>query len=159
LRRFDTDPQTSERMRRVRQRDTAPELALRKWLWGEGVRYTTHNNDLPGSPDLANRTKGWAIFVHGCFWHGHEGCPRSRLPKRNTEAWREKILGNKARDRSKEEQLTALGLEVFIVWECKLEDCLKRGMPPMDPLRLLRHQRSRPLRPSTRQPQPRRPPT
>src|SRR5215207_2084244 len=102
---FQTDAETSARMKRVGQRDTGPELQLRRWLWGHGVRFTIHNRDLPGSPDLANRTGRWAIFVHGCFWHGHEGCRRSRLPKRNIEVWREKIAGNRARDLAKAEQL------------------------------------------------------
>jgi DNA mismatch endonuclease (patch repair protein) len=108
-------------MKRVRQRDTKPELELRRWLWKRGVRFTTHNRDLPGSPDLANRSGRWAIFVHGCFWHGHDGCTRSRLPKRNVEVWRKKIEGNKARDCSKAEQLDALGFTLLTVWECEIK--------------------------------------
>src|SRR5262245_48778270 len=86
------DPRTSARMRRVRQKDTWPEVQLRRMLWSRGVRFRTNNRDLPGSPDIANRTKRWAVFVHGCFWHGHDGCARSRLPKRNARLWADKVL-------------------------------------------------------------------
>ena len=118
---FQTDPATSARMRRVRQRDTAAEIVVRHWLWRRGVRYSTKNSDLPGSPDIANRRRKWAIFVHGCFWHGHAGCGRSGLPKRNTAAWREKIEANKRRDSGKEAALRGLGYRVVIVWECNAE--------------------------------------
>lgn len=107
-------------MRRVRQRDTKPERALRKWMWRAGHRYVTHSSKLPGSPDLSNTRRRWAIFVHGCFWHGHEGCQKSRLPKRNTEFWAHKIAGNSARDARKERALRALGFDVYVVWECKI---------------------------------------
>jgi DNA mismatch endonuclease (patch repair protein) len=116
-----TDPATSVRMKRVRQRDTKPELILRAWLFRNGVRYTTRNKDLPGSPDIANRSKRWAIFVHGCFWHGHRGCGRSRLPKSNVDFWQEKITGNRRRDAAKARQLRSLGFMVCIFWECEVE--------------------------------------
>jgi DNA mismatch endonuclease, patch repair protein len=109
---FTTDAATSARMKRVRQRNTKPELLLRALLWRHGIRFRTRNRDLAGSPDLANRSHSWAIFVHGCFWHGHVGCPRSRLPKRNLEVWREKIAQNKARDQRKERQLAEQGFTV-----------------------------------------------
>src|SRR5438045_3715628 len=93
-----TDRETSARMKRVRQRDTAPEIALRKWLWRQGYRFRVHNRRLPGTPDLSNTSKRWAIFVNGCFWHGHEGCARATVPKRNREFWVAKIAANQARD-------------------------------------------------------------
>jgi DNA mismatch endonuclease (patch repair protein) len=118
---FTTDAATSARMKRIRQRNTKPELLLRALLWRHGIRFRTNNRDLPGTPDLANRSQDWAIFVHGCFWHGHVGCTRSRLPKRNLEVWREKIAQNKARDRRKEQQLAEQGFTVFTVWECEMQ--------------------------------------
>jgi DNA mismatch endonuclease Vsr len=121
-----TDPLTSARMRLVRQQGTSTELLVRRWLWNHGIRFTVRNRDLPGSPDLANRSRRWALFVHGCFWHGHEGCVRSRLPKRHTDFWRQKLAGNRERDSRKEEALRALGYRVFVVWGCEV-DRLKEG--------------------------------
>lgn len=118
--------ETSARMKRVRQRGTAPELAMRLWLFKHGVRYRTNNRELPGSPDIANRRKRWAIFVHGCFWHGHPGCRRSRLPKSNTAFWETKIKGNIDRDARKAEQLSHLGFDVITIWECEVEDLSSR---------------------------------
>lgn len=109
-------------MRRVRQRDTAPEVAVRRILKGMGVGYRLCPKDLPGSPDIANKTQRWAIFVHGCFWHGHEGCRLFRVPKTNSEFWRNKVASNQRRDRRKAEQLRNLGLRVLTVWQCELED-------------------------------------
>jgi DNA mismatch endonuclease, patch repair protein len=115
-----TDATTSARMKRIRQRNTKPELLLRRWLWHRGIRFTTSNRDLPGSPDVANRGRAWAIFVHGCFWHGHRGCARSRLPKRNVLFWKDKIKRNRRRDQRKENELIALGFRVLTVWECEV---------------------------------------
>lgn len=114
-----TDPETSDRMRRIRRSGTGAELAVRGWLWKQGIRFATKNRDLPGSPDIANRSKRWAVFVHGCFWHGHAGCKRAALPKRNAEFWVGKIEGNRRRDRQKEKMLRALGFKVVVVWECE----------------------------------------
>jgi DNA mismatch endonuclease, patch repair protein len=117
-----TDPATSARMRRVRRTDTAPELKLRQWLAAQGYRYRLHNRRLPGTPDISNSSKRWAIFVHGCFWHGHEGCSKATVPKRNADFWRDKIEANRARDRRKAESLRSLGFAVYEVWECQLEE-------------------------------------
>lgn len=106
-------------MANIRQRDTAAELAVRRWLWAQGVRFRVRNHDLPGSPDLANRRKRWAVFVHGCFWHGHEGCSRATMPKRNGEFWRTKIAANRVRDSRKDDLLRADGYTVFTIWECE----------------------------------------
>ncbi|TIN20134.1 MAG: DNA mismatch endonuclease Vsr [Mesorhizobium sp.] len=108
-------------MKRVRQRDTKPELMLRRWLWARGVHFTTRNRDLSGSPDLANRKRRWAIFVHGCFWHGHKGCARFSIPKRNHSFWREKVMANKARDLRKARDLEAAGFHVVTIWQCEVE--------------------------------------
>jgi DNA mismatch endonuclease (patch repair protein) len=85
-----------------------------------GVNYRTHNRDLPGSPDLANRRNKWALFVHGCFWHAHEGCARATSPKRNAAFWAAKFAANRARDRRAVSRLRALGFRVAVVWECEL---------------------------------------
>ncbi|WP_081072976.1 very short patch repair endonuclease [Burkholderia stagnalis] len=116
-----TDPITSERMRRVRRRHTKPEVKLRKLLWSRGLRYRCNFEGLPGSPDLVNQRAGWAIFINGCFWHGHQGCKRATTPKRNTAFWEEKISANRRRDIAKITALRRLGLEVVTVWECEIE--------------------------------------
>jgi DNA mismatch endonuclease (patch repair protein) len=124
-----TDPKTSERMKRIRRAGTKPELIVRKWLWAQGIRYTVNNTDLPGSPDLANRSRKWAIFVHGCFWHGHDKCKLATLPKRNREFWRRKIDSNRLRDHKKEAQLAAMGYTVFTFWQCEVEGHPNSGIP------------------------------
>lgn len=109
-------------MRKVRQKDTGPERTLRVWMWRRGYRFVTNSGKLPGRPDLSNTRRRWAIFVHGCFWHGHPGCSKARLPKRNLQFWAEKVAGNAARDRRKEEELRARGFDVYVVWECTLRE-------------------------------------
>lgn len=118
----------SRMMAAVGQRDTKPELLVRSLLRELGVSYRVQNRDLPGSPDIANRSRGWAIFVNGCFWHGHKNCPRlktggeSRVPVQNRPYWAEKLKANRVRDARKCRQLRRLGLRVLIVWECELRD-------------------------------------
>lgn len=87
-----------------------------------GVRYRLNNSKLPGSPDLSNMTQGWAIFVHGCFWHGHRNCRRATVPKSNHAFWIAKIAANRARDSRKCRELRQMGLGVLTVWECKTWD-------------------------------------
>ena len=117
-----TREQRSERMARVRGRDTKPELAVRKRLHALGYRYRLHDRKLPGSPDLVFASRRKALFVHGCFWHMHEGCALARMPKSRLEFWRPKLEGNRARDAVKLEQLRALGWDVMVVWECELRE-------------------------------------
>lgn len=114
-------------MRRVRQRGTGPELAVRSLLRQLGVAYRLNCANLPGRPDFSNQFRGWAIFVHGCFWHGHRRCRRrSRLvPKSNQDWWIEKLEANRARDARKAHQLKQRGLRVLTVWECSLTDRAK----------------------------------
>ncbi len=95
-------------------------MEIRRLLHAVGVRYRTMNKDLPGSPDIANRKRRWAIFVHGCFWHGHHRCRRATVPKRNREFWIEKFAANRERDRRKKSQLRALGYRVLTIWECEI---------------------------------------
>src|SRR5688500_542986 len=92
------DEVTSKRLGRIRQADTAPEQTVRRALWALGLRFRRANRDLPGSPDIANRTAHWAVFVHGCFWHAHTGCSKATVPKRNRQFWLEKFAANRARD-------------------------------------------------------------
>ncbi len=87
-----------------------------------GLRFRVRNRDLPGSPDIANRSKKWAVFVHGCFWHRHVGCSRATTPKRNAEFWAEKFERNRERDRSVVREMRKMGFTVAIVWECETRD-------------------------------------
>lgn len=113
-------------MRRVRRVGTGAELIVRRWLREHAVVYRIAPSSLPGRPDLANRHRGFAIFVHGCFWHGHEGCKRFTRPRRNAEWWAAKVRANRERDARKRAALEALGLEVVEVWECEAL-ALERG--------------------------------
>ena len=116
-----TDPSTSARLGRIRPADTKPELAVRRILTELGHRYRVRNRDLPGSPDIANRSRKWAVFVHGCFWHRHAGCGRATTPKRNAEFWIEKFETNRRRDRRVRAALRRMGFVVVTVWECEVE--------------------------------------
>jgi DNA (cytosine-5)-methyltransferase 1 len=109
-------------MKRVRTSDTAPELAVRAILTSMGVSYRTCVRDLPGSPDVANRKAGWALFVHGCFWHGHAGCGLFTVPKTNKRFWSEKVAANRKRDARKARALRALGFRVITVWQCETRE-------------------------------------
>ena len=116
-----TDAATSVRMGRVRQSGTAPEMTIRRAVSTLGLRYTVRNRDLPGSPDLANRSRRWAIFVHGCYWHRHEGCHKATLPRTNTDFWLEKFSRNRARDVAARIELERRGFRVLTFWQCDVE--------------------------------------
>ncbi len=107
-------------MAAVHSKDTGPEMLVRRYLWSKGMRYRVHAADLPGRPDIAVRRHKLAIFVHGCFWHGHEGCPRGRLPKSRLDYWGPKIEANKKRDAAIAEQLRREGWHQIIIWGCQL---------------------------------------
>ena len=115
------DPSTSERMGGIRQKGTAAELAVRRIATSLGLHYRISNRDLPGSPDLANRSRKWAIFVHGCFWHRHAGCSRTTTPRRNRAFWVAKFEANIARDARVQSELRDLGYRVVVLWECEVE--------------------------------------
>lgn len=117
------DPATrSAVMAKVRGRDTKPEMAVRRALHRLGYRYRLHAKDFPGAPDLLFPARGKAVFVHGCFWHGHE-CPRgSRMPKANADYWHKKIARNVERDAQAIAALEAAGWGVHVVWECALKE-------------------------------------
>lgn len=109
-------------MRAVKGRDTGPELVVRRLVFGMGFRYRLHRTDLPGKPDLAFVGRHKVIFVHGCFWHGHECARGAREPKANKEYWVAKIARNKERDRRNLASLRSQGWESFIIWECELKE-------------------------------------
>jgi DNA mismatch endonuclease, patch repair protein len=112
----------SENMSRIRSKDTRAEARVRSAVRRLGIRYRIHVPGLPGIPDLANRRRKWAIFVHGCFWHCHEGCKRFVLPKTRTHYWIPKLRGNAERDARNVALLQAMGLRVLIIWECETND-------------------------------------
>lgn len=114
----------SERMSRVRGKDTKPEMLVRRLVHGLGYRYRLHGRKLPGAPDLVFPTRRKAIQVHGCFWHRHPDpeCRLARLPKSRQEFWMEKLDGNRARDERNAAAIRALGWEQLELWECQLRD-------------------------------------
>ena len=125
-----TTPKRSDRMKRVRQKGTDPELLVRQWLSELGARYRLNVSQLPGTPDIANRSRRKAIFVNGCFWHYHDVCPRGRVPTRNAEFWKAKLEANRVRDQRTIAELIESGYDVLVIWECETEDVdnLKRRL-------------------------------
>lgn len=119
-----TDKLTREQRHRcmasIHSRDTKPEMTVRRWLHSRGFRYRVNVKRLPGSPDIVLRKYRTVIFVHGCFWHGHEGCRYFVLPKSNTEFWTAKITRNRERDAERRQQLSRMGWHTIVLWECQL---------------------------------------
>ena len=109
----------SAMMARIRGRDTAPELAVRRIAHRMGLRFRLHRKDLPGRPDLVFPKHRLAVFVHGCFWHRHEGCRHATTPKSRVVFWTEKLAMNVARDARQEAALKELGWRVLVIWECE----------------------------------------
>ncbi|MBI4548475.1 MAG: DNA mismatch endonuclease Vsr [Ignavibacteriae bacterium] len=110
----------SYNMSRIKSKNTKPEILVRQFLRSQGIRFGVNHNKLPGKPDLALRKQQTAIFVNGCFWHGHTGCKYFVIPKTRTNWWITKISGNKFNDRAKRRKLRKLGWKVIIIWECEL---------------------------------------
>ena len=109
-------------MRAIKSRDTGPERAVRKILHPIAPGYRLQRKDIPGRPDIAYVGRRIAIFVHGCFWHGH-GCARGgRMPKTNSAYWKQKIARNRARDAAAQAALSARGWRSLVIWECELKD-------------------------------------
>ncbi|WP_168795966.1 very short patch repair endonuclease [Paraburkholderia aromaticivorans] len=117
-----TPRERSERMARVKAKNTKPELAVRSLVHRMGFRYRLHGKGLPGRPDLVFARRRKAIFVHGCFWHRHQGCRLARLPKTRLDFWLPKLDANAARDRKVERQLAELGWKIMVIWECEVKD-------------------------------------
>jgi len=120
-----TDVHTTEvrsyNMSRIRSKDTKPELLVRKFLFSKGFRYRLHDKTLPGKPDIVLPKYKTVIFIHGCFWHGHNGCKYFVAPKTRTEWWLKKIEGNKQKDIENFNKLQVLGWSVLAVYECDLK--------------------------------------
>ena len=109
-------------MRAVKSKNTKPELLVRKLIHNLGYRFRLHRKDLPGVPDLVFPSRRKVLFVHGCFWHGHDCKRGARAPKENADYWRQKIARNRARDAAHLEKLSNLEWEAMSVWECELKD-------------------------------------
>jgi DNA mismatch endonuclease (patch repair protein) len=116
-----TPEKRSEVMSRIRGSDTAMEVRVRRWLHRRGYRFRKNDSRLPGKPDIVLPKYRTAIFVHGCFWHGHEGCKLFVTPKTRAEFWMAKIGGTRDRDRRNQTDLAALGWRTLVLWECDLE--------------------------------------
>ena len=123
-----TQEQRHKNMSNVRNRGTKPEIKVRKWLWQRGFRYRLNVKSVPGKPDVVLRKYRTAVFVNGCFWHGHENCKKFRVPKTRTEFWSEKISRNRRRDAKNQEILTANGWQVIVIWECELLSDFEKTM-------------------------------
>lgn len=122
-----TKEKRSWNMSRIRSKNTAPELAVRKYLFSKGIRYRV-NVKVPGKPDIAIKKIKTAVFVNGCFWHGHENCKDSGIPKSNTKFWKTKIESNVARDKKNIDALRGNGWDVIIIWECQLNSRVSPAM-------------------------------
>jgi DNA mismatch endonuclease (patch repair protein) len=115
------DKQTRSRMMQgIRGKNTKPEVAVRKGLHALGFRFRLHDASLPGRPDIVIKKHRVAVLVHGCFWHGHEGCRYFKLPSTNPSFWKEKIFSNRQRDARQISDLMASGWRVAVVWECRV---------------------------------------
>lgn len=115
----------SRNMAAIKGKNTKPEVWLRKELFKRGFRYRLHRKDLPGKPDIVLPRFNTVIFVNGCFWHCHEGCPYFKLPKSNPDFWQNKLLRNKERDTSNYRLLLDNGWKVIVVWECAVKGKIK----------------------------------
>lgn len=115
----------SEIMSHVTGKETKPEILVRKYLFARGLRYRKNVKQLPGTPDIVFPKYKTAVFVNGCFWHGHKGCKYSHLPSTNLEYWEKKIADNLERDERKTRKLEKLGYRVLIVWQCQLKPNIK----------------------------------
>jgi DNA mismatch endonuclease (patch repair protein) len=118
----------SENMRRIRSKDTRPEMVVRRLLHSLGYRYKLHVRDLPGRPDLVFPSKRKIVLVQGCFWHQHSACIEGRIPNTRRRYWRPKLAGNVTRDRLNSRKLRQLGWRTFTIWECQIsnESALQR---------------------------------
>lgn len=117
-----TKQRRSEIMSRIRGKDTVPELKVRSLIHKLGYRFRLHSKTLPGKPDLVFAGRKKIIFVHGCFWHAHSGCPKGKPPKSNLDFWLKKLEKNRERDAQVRKKLRSKGWQVLTVWQCQLKD-------------------------------------
>jgi DNA mismatch endonuclease (patch repair protein) len=117
-----TAAERSRIMRAVKGQDTAPEMLVRRMAHGMGYRHRLHRKDLPGKPDLVFPSRRKVVFVHGCFWHGHDCKRGARMPKANQAYWQAKIARNRSRDRKNQESLCNMGWRILVIWECEMKD-------------------------------------
>lgn len=117
-----TPEQRHRIMAAVKGKDTKPEMLVRRFLHAAGFRYRLHDRKLPGCPDLVFPSLHTVVFIHGCFWHGHENCKHARLPKSNVDFWRSKILRNSERDSRVRIELEKQSWNVIVIWECDLRN-------------------------------------
>jgi DNA mismatch endonuclease (patch repair protein) len=117
-----TPEKRSWNMSRIGRKDTRPEKIVRSLLHRLGFRFRLHRRDLPGTPDIVLPCHKTVIFIHGCFWHCHEGCKDSGIPKTNTKFWQEKLNKNMERDKKNSKNLKSLGWNVVKIWECETKD-------------------------------------
>lgn len=120
-----TKAERSLNMSRIQAKDTKPELTIRRLLFADGFRYRIHVKTLPGTPDLVLPKYRAVIFVHGCFWHGHDGCKYAKLPTTHVEFWRDKISKNKERDQRVRQELVSGGWRVLTIWTCSINNQAK----------------------------------
>ncbi len=111
----------SYNMSRIKGKDTKPEETVRKYVFSKGFRYRKNVSTLPGKPDIVLPKYKTCIFVHGCFWHKHEGCKYFVWPKSNEEFWKDKLEKNVTRDKNEQAELEKMGWHILIVWECQLK--------------------------------------
>jgi DNA mismatch endonuclease (patch repair protein) len=117
-----TKEKRSKIMSKIKGKDTKPEKVVRSLLHQMGYRFRLHRKDLPGNPDIVLPKHKKVIFVHGCFWHGHDGCPRAKRPSTNKKFWNEKLLKNIERDKKNQSDLPKLGWQLLVVWQCQIKD-------------------------------------
>ena len=117
----------SENMARVKSVNTKPEIFLRKLLWHKGFRYRVNYSKLPGKPDIFIPKYNTSIFVNGCFWHMHENCKLSSIPKSNYDFWKNKLEGNVERDKKNYKELENMGIKVIVVWGCEIKQIMKNN--------------------------------
>lgn len=123
-----TPERRSWNMSRIKNKDTAIEVSVRKWLFANGFRFRKNCKTLPGHPDVVLPKYKTVIFVHGCFWHRHGGCKEATTPKTRTDFWTAKFDKNVENDRKADEKLTGLGWNVIVLWQCQLEKDFERTM-------------------------------